>query len=315
MNQTYIRTLTAEDVPQVMDLQLAYARRYPGAAVVDGQVYLSPAFEQGANVFCAFDPAGHLQGYSPLYPVYSQQPDQPHTLWTEIRAYPDLDDLDAVKDRLYAQMLSRALVIAHRAPGSTARLAFQYTPAEIDSIEYVRSKGFSQDESIYRMSRDLRRPIVPAQPPAEVEIRRWSMAADGDLAAYVAARNEAFPAAAISVDEWRYFLSAPFMQSGVIFGAFAADEPVGSATVFWSEEENRHSGQLGGYTEYIFVRPAWQGRGIARALVTCGMQHLLENGLEHAHLEVRARHAGALDLYISLGFQVVQETCLYTRAV
>ena len=53
----------------MVDLQKSYAEIYPDARVIPGELYLSPGFESGQNVFCAFDEGGKLSGYAPLYPV------------------------------------------------------------------------------------------------------------------------------------------------------------------------------------------------------------------------------------------------------
>ena len=37
-----------------------------------------------------------------------------------------------------------------------------------------------------------------------------------------------------------------------------------------------------GYTEDIFVRPAWRGKGIARAAIAEGMRYLQEHGRQRS---------------------------------
>ena len=49
-----IRKFAAEDIPQVMALQQAYQQVYPQATVIPGEVYLSPGFAEGENIFCNF---------------------------------------------------------------------------------------------------------------------------------------------------------------------------------------------------------------------------------------------------------------------
>jgi ribosomal protein S18 acetylase RimI-like enzyme len=86
---------------------------------------------------------------------------------------------------------------------------------------------------------------------------------------------------------------------------------VGNVAVFWDEAENRRSGKKTGFTEYIFVRPYWRGKNLARNLINAGLAHLKQHGLEEAHLEVRAKNQGALRLYVDLGYEVIQESRFY----
>ena len=53
-----IRKFTPKDIPQVMALQGEYQEAYPFAAIIPGETYLSAGFENGKNIFCAFDEGG-----------------------------------------------------------------------------------------------------------------------------------------------------------------------------------------------------------------------------------------------------------------
>jgi ribosomal protein S18 acetylase RimI-like enzyme len=110
-------------------------------------------------------------------------------------------------------------------------------------------------------------------------------------------------------------MSSPQWAVGGAIAAFTGEELAGSVTVYWDEELNRRMGEPAGYTEYIFTRPAWRGRGIARCLVSAGLAYLRDHGLREARLEVRARNDAALGLYRSLGYAVAQETRLYVLEV
>jgi hypothetical protein len=95
-----IRGLTPAHLPQVMRVQTAYAEVYSGAPVIPGEVYLSPGFEGGRNVFCGFDEAG----------------------------------------RLLESVVGQAREIAASAPGHPSQLVFRYLPVETAGIACVLSK-------------------------------------------------------------------------------------------------------------------------------------------------------------------------------
>lgn len=49
----------------MVELQKAYDEVYPDARVMPGELYLSPGFANGGNVFCAFDENQKMAGTLP----------------------------------------------------------------------------------------------------------------------------------------------------------------------------------------------------------------------------------------------------------
>jgi ribosomal protein S18 acetylase RimI-like enzyme len=312
MKNITICPITATDIPAVTGLQRAYTALYPDAPVIPGEYYLSPVFENGRNVFCAWDDRRTLVGYAPLYPVLMHDDSSlPHTLWTEIKAHPGCDDSAPVKDRLLEQILMRSRDLTREEPGHPVHLTFQYYPSEISSVEYVTSRGCCYTESVFRMRRDLSREIPVLAPPKGITICPWRMESQPEQQQYVQARNECFPEAPITLEEWQYFTLSPHWSVGTTFAAIDGGELAGNVAFFWNEAENLSSGKKIGFTEYIFVRPRWRGKNLARCLVYAGLAYLKGHDLEEAHLEVRARNASALHLYLDLGYEVLRESRFY----
>lgn len=312
MKNVTIQPLSASHLAAVVELQSAYAEVHPDAPVIPGEVYLSPAFEGGENVFCAVDEDGKLLGYAPLYPVLMRDESSlPHTLWTEVKVRPGGDASNEIRDQLFGRILLRAREVTEPFPGHPAHLTFQYFPMETASVEYVLSKGCRHTESVFTMRRDLTLEIPTPSTVDGIDIRPWRMESAAEQQAYVRARNECFPEAPIELGEWQYFMQSPQWAVGTTYAAFDGDELAGNVAVFWDEAENQKTGLQVGFTEYIFVRPAWRGRNIARSLVNAGLAHLEKNGLTEAHLEVRAQNQGALRLYFDLGFEVLRESRFY----
>jgi len=61
-----IRNITPGDIPSVLALQQKYERAFPGGQIILSEVYLSPAFHNGLDVFCALD-GNQLLAYAPVY--------------------------------------------------------------------------------------------------------------------------------------------------------------------------------------------------------------------------------------------------------
>jgi ribosomal protein S18 acetylase RimI-like enzyme len=306
-----IREFTPSDIPQVMALQQAYQRVYSKAIVIPGEVYLSAGFSDGKNIFCAFDEGGSLQGYAPLFPYLTEDAQIPHTVWAEVKVSPELASPQNLKDLLFERVLHRTGEITCTVPGHPARLAFQYHPSEISSIEYVMSRGCAYTESVFRMMCGLSQELPVIPPPDHIDIRPWRMETEKEQQAYVQAQNDAFPEAPIALADWQSFLSSYSWQDGTAITAFDGQEIVGSVSVYWDDAISQRVGRKAGYTENIFVRANWRKRGIAAFLIYQGLMYLKAHGREAAVLEVKANNQRALDLYYRLGYELVDETRVY----
>lgn len=294
------------------ELQLAYSAMYPDAPIIPGELYLSPAFDGGRNVFCALDEYGKLIGYAPLCPVLMHDASTlPHTLWAEIKTDPSCESTVAIKDQLFEQLLVHAREVTEEFPRHPVHLTFQYFLSEAAGIEYVLSRGCHYTDSVFTMQRDLSQEVYSVLPANGIVIRHWRMESEAEQQQYVRARNECFPEAPVELREWQYFMQSPQWSVGTTFAAFDGDELAGNVAVFWDEAENQRSGKKIGFTEYIFVRPRWRGKNIARSLISAGLAHLKEHRLAEAHLEVRARNSRALRLYVDLGYEVIRESRFY----
>ena len=138
MKKITIQPFDASQLAAIGELQTAYTAVYPDAPIISGEVYLSPAYENGRNLFCAIDEGGKLVGYAPLYPVLMRDAsDLPHTLWTEIKVNPNVNAPHEIKDCILERLLIRAREIASEFPGHPIHLTFQYFPSETASIDYV----------------------------------------------------------------------------------------------------------------------------------------------------------------------------------
>lgn len=311
MSLPTIRNFTAVDIPQVMALQRLYQRAYPHASVIPGEVYLSPGFDSGANIFCAFDDDEDLMGYAPLLAVLAQEPGRPHTAWAEVKTDPSLGPWPLAKNFLFERLRRRAGEIAASAPGHAIRLTFQYHPSETASIEYVLSRGCQYSVTLYRMRRDLTCDLPEVPQPGGVDIRPWRMESEAEQEAYVRARNECFPENPVALGDWQSFLRSPDWSGGAAITAFDGDEVAGSVAAYFSEGISQYTGTKAGETEFIFVRPQWRKRGIAAYLTAQALKHLKQQGGEAAFLEVSATNENALELYRRLGYEVVDQTGLY----
>jgi mycothiol synthase len=98
--------------------------------------------------------------------------------------------------------------------------------------------------------------------------------------------------------------------------AWDGDEVAGGVCGFINEEENLRLGRARGYTENIFTRRPWRGRGVATALIGRNLRLLAERGMTEAALSVDAQNlTGALALYERVGFQRARTDLFYQRPI
>ena len=185
------------------------------------------------------------------------------------------DDAEAVKGEHLDRLLAHAMEIASTDGQTPAELRFQYLSTELESIEYVRARGFRRYGGVFQMARDLAAPIP----------------------------------------ELEYLFTSPIWATGTTLTAFADSEVVGSVMLYEYLDEGARQGQRAGDTEAVFVRAPWRGRGIAKRLLSEGMHYLRQRGLEEARLQVLAANESVLRLYAALGYEVISESWLLSRAL
>ncbi len=113
------------------------------------------------------------------------------------------------------------------------------------------------------------------------------------------------------LDEWR---EAPTFQPHLWQVAWDGDQVAGMVQNFVNEKENKEFGRLRGYTEGICVRRPWRRQGLARALIARSFKVIKDLGMTEAALGVDAENrSGALNLYLSMGFQEVKRHTTYRK--
>jgi GNAT superfamily N-acetyltransferase len=94
----------------------------------------------------------------------------------------------------------------------------------------------------------------------------------------------------------------------------ASNEVAGMVLGFINAEENARFNRQRGWTENICVRRPWRRRGVARALMAANLRELKARGMTEAALGVDADSlTGALDVYKSMGFEVVRREAVYRK--
>jgi ribosomal protein S18 acetylase RimI-like enzyme len=287
-----IRTLVDTDTNALNHLLQTYSQQYPPRTCMPAQFYLSPYFDGGQKVACAFDDDSRLVGYAPYFA-------QGEHAWVEVMALPGLEETAKAKEALWMW------VVAQAKQGNQQSLLFQYYPNEDAAIRFTEQQGGQRRYSIFAMRRDLSLVIPALSMPKGFSLRRWRMDGELEQQQYLEGRNASFPEAPTSLEEWQYFAGSTYWEQGINMAAFAGEHLAASVLVYWQP------GSPTGSTEYVFTLPEYRGHGLARALLTEALGYLKAHGLRHAGLEVKAENRAALGVYTGLGYYVEAETKVY----
>ncbi len=187
--------------------------------------------------------------------------------------------------------------------------------SENDRIHLLEKKGYQAVRYSFEMMRpDLEN--IPELPlPTGVQVRPVETS---HVRSIWEASNEAFR------DHWGYIpepwedfermLDEPDSDLTLWRVAWQGDQVAGMVLSFINKEENETYGRKRGYTENICVRRPWRKQGLAKALIARSLMALKERGMTSAGLGVDAENtSGALNLYKSMGYQVVKRGTIYRK--
>lgn len=214
--------------------------------------------------------------------------------------------------------IGRALLASAQA---NLRTLFEASPSPTDVPVGFESSAVSTASATRRLlERDgyrtvryfieMVRPDLDDPPPADLPVGITSRPpTPADFMTVARALNEAFKDHRawpdFSDDQLAALEANPLRAQYDIWQvAWDGDEVVGGVLGYIDPDENAAFGRQRGYTEAIFTRRPWRGRGIARALIGRNLRVLRERGMIEAALTVDTENpSGALGLYERQGFR------------
>ena len=186
---------------------------------------------------------------------------------------------------------------------------------EKDKEILLTREGYQPVRYDFSMERSLADPVHEIPMPAGLEVR---LVQPEHYRSIWEASNEAFR------DHWGYveeteedfqrWLAEPTFDPKLWQVAWDGDQVAGMVLNFVNLAENQEYQRKRGYTENISVRRPWRRRGLARALLTRSLKMFQELGMTEAALRVDTENlSGALNLYESVGFRVVNRGATYRK--
>lgn len=184
---------------------------------------------------------------------------------------------------------------------------------DVFSCDSIRIKALEQlGFTRYRLwdhitERSLSEPIPEVRLPEGFLIR---CAADADYPQLASVRNDAFNNDWTAEQYRAMVMHKPGYQPEREIIVVAPDAQIAAFTVIHVDPVNKL-----GLFEPVGTRPAFQRRGLARAMMLYAMHEMKRQGMQAALVEHDATNTAALELYRSIGFQKKYETLGYTRSI
>jgi GNAT superfamily N-acetyltransferase len=133
-------------------------------------------------------------------------------------------------------------------------------------------------------------------------------------AASVEAFRDHWGATEIDEADFERTMNNPLTDPNMWVVAWDGDEVAGSILNYINHAYNEQSGRKLGYTESISVRRPWRRKGLARAMLAASMRLHKSLGMTQTGLGVDTQNpSGALELYKSMGYEVVTQSTQYRK--
>jgi mycothiol synthase len=205
-----------------------------------------------------------------------------------------------------------AELVGATAPGEGGTLGVWAHESDAGRLRLLERRGYRRERAFLRLERALDDGLAAPAWPAGISVAAFRPGVDD--AAVHSAHEEAFAdhygPAETDLEEWmqsRFAREGPDLDLWLV--AWDGAEVVGGIEAMETPS--------GAYMGELFVRRAWRGRGIGRALMLEECAALRRRGMRHAFFGVDAANAtGALQLHESIGFRSSRgATLLYEKRV
>jgi ribosomal protein S18 acetylase RimI-like enzyme len=298
------RTYASEqDLRSMLDVLLAVRPReqmadYPG--IVDLQELMGIA-SMSANTRLWFDMDGRAIGFAFV------------DSFDNLRFEFDPRRTDApIEDEIMAW----GIACMQRKPhenGAHSKLDTSCRAMDTERIALLQRHGFNlQSGTTLHMVRPLAEPIPEATVPPGFSIR--SVVGLGEAEALAALHRAAFGTEHMTTERRLAMMQVPEYDPTSDLAVIAPDGSLAAYTMCSiSEQENHITGRKDGFTDPVATHPAFQRRGLARALLLTGMHLLRARGMDMARLSTSSNNVAMQHAARSVGFRVESTTIWFAK--
>ncbi len=178
-------------------------------------------------------------------------------------------------------------------------LAAQCFDEDAPRVATLRARGYVRTEQAHRYrSRPLTGELPERVVPPGFSVR--ALGGDDELAARVAVHRAAFAPSRMTIAKHQSVRTAPGYRPDLDLVAVTPDGAFGAFCIVWFDPVNRL-----GVFEPVGADPAWQRRGLGRAVLVEGFHRLRALGATTAFVACRKDNVSGNALYESVGFRLV----------
>jgi len=179
---------------------------------------------------------------------------------------------------------------------------------DAERIARLRRRGYERTDACYRYRRcPLDTPLPAPTLPPGYTLR--NIAGEEDLEARVNVHRAAFAPSKMTTAKHRAVMASPTYRPELDLVAVAPDGSFASYCIVWYDEANRT-----GVFEPVGTDPAYQRKGLSRAVLTEGLRRLQGLGARIAYVNTNGNNIAANPLYDSVGFRVVGDNHAWEKS-
>ncbi len=254
------------------------------------------------NLLIAGGADGAALGSASLHPYFDPdlEPEHPHNISLLFHPGPEQPLDKKVKDALLQAALARAAEIKNEIGADPIRFYACLFADQKPEIDYFLQKRFQHDESMLILERELTAPISGSGIPDGFQVYDDFIKGEENQEHLLAAHREVFPRHPYSSD----LLGELKNQPGWLNLTLLSGEEVAGNIMLMMDDQDPSSGWI----EDLFITKAYRRRGGASFLVSSGLKHFRELGLEKTRLELWSANRAGRSLYQRFDFQEAGET-------
>ncbi|HEY8598189.1 MAG TPA: GNAT family N-acetyltransferase, partial [Thermomicrobiales bacterium] len=181
--------------------------------------------------------------------------------------------------------------------GAPLTLSINGYDGDATRLALLRESGYRRSGRCYRYRRQALDRVLDAPTlPSGYAVRH--LRGEDEVAARVAVHRAAFAPSRMTVEKHRAVMAAPTYRRELDLVVTAPDGSLMAYALVWFDAENRM-----GVFEPVGTDPAYQRRGLGRAVLTEGLRRLRALGAQIAYINTNGDNGAANRLYDAVGFR------------
>lgn len=261
-------------------------------------IYKHADFDPSQSIRICEDEDGALLGY-----VWLDVPAPSYLFWA---TWPNIDAAATVEEELFGWgEAQRRALFASDAPDRS--LSLYVLDGNASRKAFVIDHGFTRtDDFMYHFKQRLDRTLPETVLPAG-----WTIRPVGDQEEWLArveVHRDVWHPSRVTLDAYQRLRGAPGYDPRLDLVAVSPDGEFGAYCICWLDEQN----QCGEF-EPVGTRAKFRGMGLGKAIITEGLRRMQDLGALSAIVYTPPSNEPAVKLYLSSGFQIVDQQRSYVK--